>query len=100
MKYLGRIRGMGVLKCKDKILSHAEYEFERFLTKPDRVSGDGEIRMPSDTLREIFGRTDLHILTDDGKHFNLRFSEKKLPTASDSALVNVTGYLQKSEGRH
>jgi hypothetical protein len=101
MKYLGVIRGTGDLKCKAEILSRAEYDFEGFLTRPGRVTGGGEIRMPPDALRKVFGRTDLQILTDDGRLLGLRFSEKRLPAASNSAHVDITGDLPRQSGwRH
>ncbi|MCT7374574.1 hypothetical protein [Chelativorans salis] len=65
------------------------------------MTGSGEIRMPPDALRQVFGREDLDLLTDDGRLLSLRFSEKQLPVASDSAHVDVTGDLPpQSEWRH
>ncbi|WP_246249084.1 hypothetical protein [Chelativorans alearense] len=59
----------------------------------------GEICMPPDTLRQVFGREDLHLLTDDG--LRLRFSEKHLPAASDAAHADVAGNPPpQSEWRH
>lgn len=101
MQYLGVLRGAGDLKCEDEILARADYDFEGFLTKPGGVTGSGELRMPPDALRLVFGRADLHLLTDDGRRLRLRFSEKQLPSASGSAHVDVTGDLPaRSEWRH
>jgi hypothetical protein len=101
MQYLGGIRGAGDLKCKDEILARADYDFDGFLRRPGEVTGSGEIRMPADALRQVFGRDDLHLLTDDGRLLSLRFSEKQLPAASDSAHVDVTGDLPPQSGwRH
>ncbi|WP_265517306.1 hypothetical protein [Nitratireductor luteus] len=101
MQYLGGIRGAGVLKSRDETLARADYDFDGFLRRPGEVTGSGEIRMPADVLREVFARGDLHLLTDDGRLLSLRFSEKELPPASDSAHVDVAGDLpRQSEWRH
>lgn len=101
MQYLGGIRGAGVLKCKGDILARVDYDFDGFLMKPGQVTGSGEIRLAPEILRQVFGREDLHLLTDDGRLLNLRFSEKSLPEASDVAHVDVTGELpHQAEWRH
>lgn len=101
MQHLGGIHGTGVLKCGKKTLSRADYDFDGFMRKPGEVIGSGEIRTSADTLRQIFGREDLQLLTDDGRLLNLRFSEKSLPMASDAAHVEVTGNLpSQAEWRH
>lgn len=100
MQHLGRIHGTGVLKSGGKALARADYDFDGFLRKPAEVIGSGEIRMPSDKLRQTFGRVDLQLLTDDGRLLSLRFSEKELPEASDAAHVDVAGDLpSRSEWR-
>ncbi|WP_274425585.1 hypothetical protein [Chelativorans sp. YIM 93263] len=101
MQYLGGIHGAGVLKCGGKTLTRADYDFDGFLRKPGEIVGSGEIRMPPDTLRQVFGREDLQLLTDDGRLLSLRFSEKDLPPASDAAHVDVAGDLPpQTEWRH
>lgn len=101
MQYLGGIHGAGLLKCGSKTLTRADYDFDGFLRKPGEVVGSGEIRMPPDALRQVFGREDLQLLTDDGRLLSLRFSEKNLPEASDAAHVDVVGDLPpQSEWRH
>lgn len=101
MQYLGGIHGAGVLKCGDKTLARAHYDFDGFLRKPGEVIGSGEIRMHPDALRRVFGCEDLHLLTDDGRLLNLRFSESHLSAASDAAHVDVAGDLPPlAEWRH
>lgn len=101
MQHLGGIHGSGVLKCGGKTLTRADYDFDGFLRKPGEVIASGEIRMPADTLRRVFGRKDLHLLTDDGRLLSLRFSERHLPEASDAAHVDVAGDLSPQSGwRH
>jgi hypothetical protein len=96
MKYLGGIHGAGVLKSEDTTFARVDYDFDSFLRKPGEVIGSGEIRLPPDTLEQVFGRQDLHLLTDDGRFLRLRFSEKNLPAASDSAHVEVAGDLRSN----
>jgi len=93
MKHLGRIQGGGDLKCGDETLARADYDFDGYLIRSGEVLGSGELRIPSDTLREVFGRGDLHLLTDDGRLLSLRFSEKQLPEASEAAHVDVASDL-------
>ena len=101
MQHLGRIHGTGVLKCGGKALYRIDYDFDGFLRKPAEVIGSGEIRMSPDTLRQVFGCGDLHLLTDDGRLLSLRFSEKELPETSDAAHVDVAGDLpSRSEWRN
>ncbi|MCR4266444.1 hypothetical protein [Nitratireductor sp. ZSWI3] len=101
MQHLGGIHGTGVLKGGGKTLARVVYDFDGFLRKPGEVIGSGEIRMPPDTLRQVFGREDLHLLTGNGRLLRLRFSEKHLPAASDAAHVDVAGDLPpQSEWRH
>jgi hypothetical protein len=101
MHYLGGLRGAGILTCGDQTIARADYDFDGFLTKPGEVTCSGEIRMPCEALRQVFGRRDLRLLTDDGRHLSLQFSEKRLPAESDAAHVNVAGDLPPaSEWRH
>src|SRR3546814_12251975 len=76
-------------------------DFDGFRTKPGQVTASGEVRMSPKTLRDVFGRKDLQLLTDDGRLLSLRFSEKRLRSASDAAHVAVAGELPSvSEWRH
>jgi hypothetical protein len=52
-----------------------------------------EIRLSATVLPDVFGHKDIQLLTDNGRLFNLRFSEKKLLQASNVAQVDVTGEL-------
>lgn len=101
MRHLGKIHGTGFLQCGGKTLARADYDFDGFLRKPGDVVGSGEIRMPHDALREVFGRKDLHLLTEEGRILSIQFSERDLPMASDAAHVDVAGDLPpRSEWRH
>jgi hypothetical protein len=101
MQYLGKIHGAGSLTCGGETIARAEYDLDGFLMKLGQVTGSGEIRMAPEALRDVFGRKDLHLLTDNGRRFSLRFSEKRLRSASDAAHVDITGNLPRaSEWRH
>ena len=57
--------------------------------------------MPLEVLQQVFGRKGLQLLTDDGRHLSLRFTEKRQDPASNSAHVDVAGELPLvSEWRH
>jgi hypothetical protein len=101
MHYLGGLRGAGVVACGEETLARADYEFDGFLMKPGQVMCSGELRMPWEALKDLFGRRDLQLVTDDGRHLSLQFSEKTLRAESDAAHVNVGGDLPlASEWRH
>lgn len=96
MQYLGGLRGLGTVNCGEQNLGPADYELEGYLMKPGQMTVSGEIRMPPETLRALFGRRDLQLLTDNGHHFSLRFSEKELGGDGDVAHVDVIGGLPKA----
>ena len=101
MHYLGQLHGAGVLTCKGEKFGRASYDFDGFLTKPGHVTGSGDIRMSPDKLKEVFGRSDVKLLTDDGRLLSLRFSQRRLGAMSDAAHVEVSGQLPSaSEWRH
>ena len=101
MQYLGGLRGAGNLTCGHETVGRVAYDFDGYLMKPGQVTSCGEIRMPPEALKELFGRTDLQLITDDGRALSIRFSEKRLLPASDAAHVNVAGELPlESEWRH
>ena len=101
MQYLGGLRGAGNLTCGRETVGRVTYDFDGYLMKPGQVTGCGEIRMLPQALKEFFGRTDLQLITDDGRSLKIQFSEKRLPVASDAAHVNVAGDLPlESEWRH
>lgn len=93
MHYLGGLRGVGDLTCGDETVGRADYDFDAFLTRPGQVSCSGEICASPEVLRDVFGRRDLELLTDDGRRLSLRFSERQLRAASDRAHVDVGGDL-------
>jgi hypothetical protein len=93
LHYLGGISGRGILTCKGRKIGRAFYDFDGFFRQPVGVTSCGEIQLASPVLREVFGRRDLQLLTDDGRRLDLTFSEKKLPPSSDVAHVDVTGEL-------
>ena len=96
MQYLGGFHGAGSLTCGLETIARAAYDFDGFLTRPGQIVGSGEIRMASEALRGVFGRKDVHLLTDNGRRFSLRFSEKRLRAASDAAHVDITGNLPRA----
>jgi hypothetical protein len=97
MRYLGRLRGVGTLKSEDETTSiRTDYDFEGFVGNHGRVTGCGEISLPSAALRKIFGRRDLQLLTEEGRRLTLLFSDKQLPATSDVAHVDVTGGLPEA----
>jgi len=101
MRYLGGLRGDGILTCAGETIARAAYDFDGFLSKPGQVTSNGEIRMSPEALKAVFGRKNVQLLTDDGRTLNLQFSEKRLRSASDAAHVDVAGDLPVASGwRH
>ncbi len=101
MRYLGELHGAGNLILGEQKIGPADYEIDGYIAKFGEVTGCGEIRMPAEALRKVFGRTDVRLQTEDGRLLVIRFSEKRLYEASDSAHVDVSGDLPlASEWRH
>jgi hypothetical protein len=101
MRYLGGLRGAGTLTCGEQTIARADYDFDGYLIKPGEVTCCGEIRTSCQALRDVFGRKDLHLLTDDGRRLSLQFSARRLASECDAAHVNVAGDLPSvSEWRH
>lgn len=98
MRCLGGLHGAGILTCGDETIARAAYDFDGYLSKVGQMTACGEIRMSREALREVFGRKDLRLLTDDGQTLSLRFSEKRLRSASDAAHVDVIGGLPPVSG--
>lgn len=74
MRYLGGLRGTGILKCgSDTASASAAYDIDGFLRGNNQVAACGEIRMSPGALRNVFGRRDLQLLTDDGRVLRLSF---------------------------
>lgn len=102
MEYLGGLRGTGHLVCGSAAVAPTQYDFDGYLSKGGQVTSCGEIRLPASMLKELFGRADLKLQTDDGRWLRLRFSEKRLPSNYDGAAhVDVAGDLPvAAEWRH
>jgi hypothetical protein len=94
VRYLGGLSGAGVLRLGTTTVGRVEYDFEGYLTRPGEVSGSGEIRTTVTALKQVFGQKDVHLLTDDGKLFDLKFSQMVLTETSKTAHVDVTGELR------
>lgn len=93
MRYLGGLRGAGDLTCGDETLGRADYDFDGFLAKAGKVMCCGEIRAAPELLRDVFGRRDLGLRTDDGRLLSLHFSERQMQGPADCAHVDVGGDL-------
>ena len=101
MRYLGDLRGDGILTCGGAEVGRASYEFDGFVSKGGQLSGSGEIRVAPEALKKVFGYNDLRLQTDDGQSLSFRFSEKGLQSPGDAAHVDLTGTLPPiSKWRH
>ncbi len=94
MRYLGGLRGAGALTRGEEHVARAAYDFDAYQTRPGEITGSGEIRTNRKVLKDIFGLTDLSLVTDDGRKLKLRFTEKQLRAESISAHVEVVGELK------
>ncbi|HEY0121978.1 MAG TPA: hypothetical protein VGC14_09480, partial [Rhizobium sp.] len=83
----------GQLRCDGSDVGRASYDFDGFFTKTLGVTTCGEIRLANAVLRDVFGRRNLQLLTDDGRLLDLKFSDKQAVPANGAAHVDVTGEL-------
>ena len=93
MHYIGGISGHGVLMCNGEHIARTSYDFDGFFTEPVGVTCCGEIQLSAAALKDVFGRSGVQLLTDEGNLLDLTFSEKVLLSASDVAHVDVKGEL-------
>ena len=93
MRYLGALRGAGMLFGKVEPLGRVDYEFDGYMVRPGEVVASGEVRMEAELLNSVFARQDLSLHTDDGRTLLLRFSGKRHKPTSDYAHVDVHGGL-------
>ncbi|TAL76476.1 MAG: hypothetical protein EPN75_14365 [Beijerinckiaceae bacterium] len=100
MRYLGSLSGNGVIMRDGEDVGRAAYDFDGFLQPKIGITSSGEIRIEAVILQSVFGRNDIQLRTDDGRLFALRFSEKKLLAAAESAHVEVTGELPVQQDWH
>ncbi|MFZ2101857.1 MAG: hypothetical protein WAU86_14965 [Oricola sp.] len=92
MRYNGEISGSGTLKRAGIDIASASYDFESYSRKTGGLTGSGEITLAAEALKSCFGKTGVQLLTDDGRVFNLTFSEKRLREPNIAHVV-VTGDL-------
>ncbi len=98
LTYLGAISGQGVVKQNGKTVATAKFELDGYYRTPSGVTGSGEIRLPGEVLKRLFGRADLQLLTDHGLLLAFRFSDPTPPSASDVVRVDVTGQSSLAPG--
>jgi hypothetical protein len=91
LRYLGGISGHGIVTQDGKEIAPAKFDLDGYFRPAVGVTGSGEIELSGEVLKNLFGRTDLQLLTDKGLLLALRFSDSKLPAASEVAAVDVTG---------
>ncbi|MFG1464779.1 hypothetical protein V5F77_17990 [Xanthobacter sp. DSM 24535] len=91
MRYIGGVEGEGVLRLDGQEIGRAAYDFDSYFNASVGITSCGEVRLSPATLRGVFGRRVVQLLTDDGRLLNLTFSDKELRLESDAAHVDVTG---------
>ncbi|WP_026606786.1 hypothetical protein [Methylocapsa acidiphila] len=97
MRYLGGLTGRGVLKHNGDEIARVSYDFDSFFKKSAGVTSCGELQASAAALKDVFGRKNIQLLTDDGRLLDLRFSEKTLPPSSNVAHVDVIGDLPTAQ---
>lgn len=100
MRFLGTLRGTGVLAAGEDTIGPADYDLDGYLQQGEVVAS-GELRMPAEGLNKAFGRRDLRLLTKDGHQLHLRFSAKLLGPDTNAAHIDVqTGLPPPAQWRH
>ncbi|MBL0899499.1 MAG: hypothetical protein IBJ17_12490 [Reyranella sp.] len=92
MRYLGPLRGSGVLTCGGQSFGRVEFEVGGYQRRPGEVMASGELTMPAELLDAAFGRNGLVLTTDDGRALTVRFSGRRDPK-STVAHVDIGGDL-------
>jgi hypothetical protein len=93
MKYLGALRGSGMLVSVDEELGAATFEIDGYILRPGEVVASGELSMAPRDLARAFGLRLLRLRTSDGRELTVRFSARKLAAASTTAHADFAGDL-------
>jgi hypothetical protein len=99
LRYLGGISGQGAILHDGKEITPASFDFDGYFRAAAGVTGSGEIRLPAGVLKDLFGRKDLQLLTDQGRLLDLSFSDLKQAPSGDVAHVDVTGTMAPGDWR-
>ncbi|UYN96859.1 MAG: hypothetical protein KIT25_08015 [Enhydrobacter sp.] len=89
MRYLGALRGSGMLEQDGRPVGRADFEFDGYLVRRGEVVASGEVHMDSAQLADVFGSNGLTLRTDDGRVLSLRFSGKRLLPQDGVAHADV-----------
>lgn len=90
LRYLGGLSGQGTVQQNGEAIAAVKFDLDGYFRPTVGVTGNGEIQLSGEALKNLFGRTDLQLLTDQGLLLGLRFSDTKLAPMSDVAQVDVT----------
>ena len=89
MRHKGGISGTGILKCGGEEIARVSYELDGFQVESNGVRRSGELRISSDALKNVLGRKDVQLITDDGRVFDLRFADGEPRPDCDAAHVDA-----------
>lgn len=90
MRYIGGISRTGTLKCGSEDVARVSYELDGFHVEPNGIARSGELRVDAEALKGVFSRKDVQLVTEDGRIFDLTFSDKELHPDCDAAHVDAT----------
>lgn len=93
MRYLRGISGSGMLMSSGRQIARATYDFDCYFNNQRGTSCSGQIQSETPILKDVLGRRDIQLLTDDGRRLDITFSAKELSATSRVAHVDVTGDL-------
>jgi hypothetical protein len=98
LRYLGGISGQGAVILNGEAVTPVKFDLDGYFRPSAGVTGSGEIQLPADALKTLFGCKDLQLQTDGGLLLALRFSDLKLPATSDFVRVDVTAQPTTAPG--
>jgi hypothetical protein len=93
LHYLGGLSGCGVVTRNGETVAEARFDFDGYSSASGGVSVSGEIQMPAEALKRLFGCESFQLLTEQGRRLDLSFSKTTTSPAGDVAHVDVTGDL-------
>ncbi|MBB4198043.1 hypothetical protein CCR94_04910 [Rhodoblastus sphagnicola] len=99
LRYLGGLSGRGDIVQNGKKLAPTTFDLDGYYRAAAGVSGCGEIRLASEMLRSLFGRSDLQLLTEQGQVFDIKFSDHTLPASSCVAHIDLSGNMDPADWR-
>lgn len=100
MRFLGKLRGGGMLTAVDGTIGPVQYDLDGYLMRPGAVVASGELHMASGTLETTVDRQGFRLITAEGRSLPFRFTGKLSDRQGQFAHIDISeGLPSENEWR-